>query len=91
MNTTKTYRLARTFCEDHWYRGCGDTDTIVSESNPFVVVEMDAAGYADMLSDADYYWTCRDQFDSDYRNLCASARRVRDALIKAGPPVEVTA
>ena len=87
----KTYRLARMFCEDHWSRGCGAGDTIVSESSPVVLVELDADGYADMLSDADYYWTCRDQFDSDYRNVCASARRVRDALVKAGPPGGLTA
>jgi hypothetical protein len=82
---TKTYRLARTFCEDHWERDCGQTDTVLRVTERFVTVTLDDEGYADMLSDADYYWSCRDQFDG-YSAIIASASRVLDALRKQGPP-----
>ena len=83
---TKTYRLARKFCDDHWDRGCGETDNVLRVTERFVTVALDAEGYADMLSDADYYWSCRDQFDPAYRDIIASASRVLDALRKAGAP-----
>ena len=84
--TTKTYRIARKFAEDHWDRGCGETDNILRVTERFVTVALDADGYKDMVSDAEYYWSCRDQFDADYRDVCASASRVLDALRKSGAP-----
>lgn len=83
---TKTYRLARKFCEDHWERDCGETDNVLRVTERFVTVEMDAEGYEDMLSDADYYWSCRNMFDHGYSDIIGSARRVLDALRKQGPP-----
>lgn len=81
---TKTYRLARTFCEDHWDRGCGETDKVLREMKRIVEVELDIDGFRDMLSDADYYWDLRTEMGGD--ELCRSAKCVLDALEKAGPP-----
>lgn len=86
----KTYKLAVTFCDDHWDRDCGETDMVLDRSSNRLTVELDTAGYSDMLSDARYYWECRDQFDSDYRYLTDSAGRVYRALSKAGPPTDET-
>lgn len=88
MSTTKTYRIARKFAEDHWYRDCGETDVIVAESKTTLQVQMDEEGYEDMLSDAYYYWECRDQFDGYYRDVIQSAKRVMASLLKAGSPGE---
>lgn len=82
---TKLYRIAPTFAVDHWERACGHTDVIVKSSRKGITVEMDAEGYADMLSDADYYWECRDEMEMP--ELAASAKRVMASLKKAGPPV----
>jgi hypothetical protein len=82
----KVYRLAPKFSEDHWDRECGENDVIVKQNQRFVYVEMDQAGYDDMLSDADYYYTCRDQFDEYFKDICYSAKNVKDALIKQGAP-----
>lgn len=79
----KVYRLAPKFAQDHWGRDCGQGDIIVKQNERFVYVELDQAGYDDMLSDADYYWECRDQFEG-YADVCSSARNVRDALVKGG-------
>lgn len=84
----KVYRLAPKFVEDHWYRDCGENDVIVKQNKKFVYVEMDQAGYDDMLSDADYYYECRDQFEG-YADISASAKSVKVSLIKQGAPNEV--
>jgi hypothetical protein len=81
---TKLYRIAPTFAVDHWERECGQTDVIVKATRKGFTVEMDSAGYADMLSDADYYWECRDEMEMP--ELAASAKRVMASLKKAGPP-----
>jgi len=82
--TTKTYTLAATFADDHWERECGLTDLVVKRTKNRVTVVMDAEGYSDMLSDADYYWDMRDETGAD--SLSRSAKRVLDALLQAGPP-----
>ncbi len=84
VSARKVYRIARTFAEDHWARECGAGDEIMHTDRHTVTVILDADGYADMLSDADYYWAMRDELDD--APLYRSARRVRDALIKAGAP-----
>ena len=81
---TKTYRLARTFCEDHWDRGCGETDKVLREMTRLVEVELDIDGFRDMLSDADYYWDLRGEMGM--ADLARSAKCVLDALEKVGPP-----
>jgi len=83
MNT-KTYRLARTFSQDHWDRDCGDTDNVLRATDRLVWVEMDVDGYRDMLTDADYYWDLRGEMEM--AELARSAKCVLDALVKAGPP-----
>jgi hypothetical protein len=90
MEPRKTYKLAAAFAEDHWQRELGTTDTVLGVSGRRVIVELDTEGYSDMLSDAQYYWECRDQFDSNYKYLTDSAGRVYRALTKAGPPIDET-
>jgi hypothetical protein len=83
--TTKTYTLASTFADDHWERGCGETDIEVKRTANRVTVELDAEGYSDMLTDADYYWDMRSEMDG-LEGIVRSAKRVLDALLQAGPP-----
>ena len=85
MNATKTYTLAWLFVMDHWDRQCGETDVKVKQSGNRVTVSMDADGYRDMLTDADYYLVMRDEMDG-LEGIVRSAKRVMDALLKAGPP-----
>lgn len=81
---TQVYRIATTFAIDHWERACGWNDVVIKVTKKGVTVEMDSDGYSDMLSDAEYYWEMRDEMSLD--SLCQSAKRVMDALVKAGPP-----
>ena len=85
--TSKTYRLSPTFCRDHWERDCGETDKIVKEGKYCVYVQLDADGYADMLSDADLY-SDHTHFDppADFYKLAQSAKRVAKVLRAEGPP-----
>lgn len=85
MSSTKTYRLAATFVMDHHDRGCGENDRVIRRTKTHYIVEMDAEGYEDMLTDADYYWDARHEMDG-LEMICRSARRVLDALIQQGPP-----
>lgn len=82
--STAIYRIAATFADDHWERDCGATDVEIKRDKRTVTVVMDAEGYADMLSDADYYWDMRSETGMD--SLSRSAKRVMDALLQAGPP-----
>jgi hypothetical protein len=81
----KQYRIAPTFAQDHYERACGVTDVMVSITRKGWTVEMDPAGYADMLSDAEYYVECGHEMD--WPQLIKSAKRVMEVLRKAGPPV----
>lgn len=55
--TTKTYRLAATFVEDHMARGLPEQGTlrVVRALKNVTVVELDLPAYLDLLSDADHY------------------------------------
>lgn len=88
---TRVYRLSPTFCNDHWSRDCGETDTIVKEGKFCVYVRLDPQGYADMLSDAELY-SDHTQFDppQGFYHLAQSAKRVAAVLKQDGPPVEDT-
>jgi len=85
--TTKTYKLPKRFADDHWSRDCGETDKIVRETSTHYIVEMDAEGYSDMLSDADLY-SDHTHFDppQDYFGLAQSAKATVKALTAAGEP-----
>lgn len=83
--STKIYKLAALFAMDHHDRGCGETDRIVRQTKLHWFVEMDAAGYEDMLTDADYYHDMRHEMDG-LEGICRSAKRVLDALLEQGPP-----
>lgn len=85
MNATKTYRIAALFAMDHYDRGCGETDRVIRQTKNHYTVEMDAAGFSDMLTDADYYWEFRGEMDG-VQGICRSAKRVLDALLEQGPP-----
>lgn len=85
---TKEYRLPPTFARDHWERACGVDDVIISASSRAYVVEMDVAGYRDMLSDAEYYWECRSEMQMP--GLTKSAKRVLEILVAVGPPAGYT-
>jgi len=82
---TRTYTLAALFCDDHYDRGCGQTDVVVKRTATRLTVTMDVEGYRDMLSDADYYWDCRSEMDG-LEGIYRSAKRVLDVLLREGPP-----
>ena len=87
----KSYRVAPKFVWDHWARDCGENDVLRTEGKYVLTVWLDQEGWDDMLSDADYYWDCRDEIIagvpySYMRTLCDSAKRVADALRKQGRP-----
>lgn len=83
---TKVYRLPRRFAMDHWHRDCGRNDEIIRETKTHLYVEMDAEGYGDMESDADYYADAGSEMGRDYAGLIASARATLAALRKQGAP-----
>jgi len=80
---TKTYIVPAKFYFDHIDRDCGKTDKIINKKRNRVVVELDQDGYEDLLSDADYYWYCRDEMDLA---LCKSAKRTMEILQLVGAP-----
>lgn len=88
MSDTAIYRLSKCFADDHWSRGCGETDEIVRETKSHYYVKMDAGGYSDMLSDADYYCFMPGDFLEAHMfiGFIASARATLAALRKQGPP-----
>lgn len=51
----RTYTVPAAFYADHVERGCGESDRVVKTTSRTVTVELDAAGYIDLRSDADYY------------------------------------
>lgn len=89
--STAIYRLPKRFAEDHWNRDCGRTDEIIRETRTHFYVKMDADGWGDMESDADYVIDSGSEMGWEYQGLIASARATRDALRKQGPPSAVTA
>lgn len=81
----RVYRVPALFYADHIDRACGLTDKVLKRGSRIHIVELDYAGYQDLLSDADYYWEMRDEMD---RSLSLSARSTIEALLKAGSPVQ---
>lgn len=84
---SKIYTISRVFAEDHWGRECGKSDVVIRGNKRTVRVLLDDDGYSDMLSDAEYYYDCRADFEEGYKDVIQSARRVMNTLKKVGPPV----
>jgi|DEB19_MinimDraft_3_1074340.scaffolds.fasta_scaffold161973_2 hypothetical protein len=82
--STKTYVVPATFYLNHLSRECGATDKIISRTQKRIVVELDRVGYFDLLSDADYYWYCRDEIAEP--SLTNSAKRTMQILKADGAP-----
>ena len=82
----KLYVLPKRFYDDHRLRDCGRTGVVLESFTNTIVVQLDNAAFEDLRTDADYYWSCRDQFDSDYKSLCRSAKRTLDYLANVGAP-----
>ena len=86
------YLIASGFAYDHWARDLGEGDIIAPAVHTKGVhahrvgVYLDAAGYDDMLSDAQYYADMRGELTGDAKWLADSAARVVKALLKRGAP-----
>jgi hypothetical protein len=76
------YKVPAIFYLDHKDRGCGLTDKVIEVKGNRVTVELDQAGYADLLSDAKYYYECRDEIEMPA--LCNSAKRTIATLDNKG-------
>ena len=80
------YKLPARFYFDHLYRDL-PSGTLVSQTQRYVVVELDRESYDDLLSDADYYsnsW----MFERDLLGLCSSAKATA-RILRATPLVEI--
>lgn len=82
----KTYKVPKAFYLDHLLRDCGKGDLVVNRKGNVLEVELDEQGYNDLLSDAEYYWSCRDMFDGLDYSLFRSAKTTFEKLVKAGSP-----
>ena len=80
---TKVYKVPAKFYLDHIGRDCGKDDKLISKNSNQVIVQLNQDGYEDLLSDADYYWYCRDEMDY---GLSRSAKRTMEILKLAGAP-----
>ena len=86
------YLLANGFAYDHWARDCGEGDIVEPALHAKGVhahrvgVYLDAAGYDDMLSDAQHYASMREELTGDDKKLADSAARVVKVLLKRGRP-----
>ena len=72
---TVTVKLPTRFYDDHADRGLPAGD-LVKRTKRYVVVELDAAAYGELISDAEHY-ADRSQFDQRdpfLRGLCTSAK-----------------
>lgn len=79
-------KVPRRFYDDHVDRGCGETDRLVSVTMKHYVIELDEAGYVDLLGDADYYVDMLPELDRCYFGLVASARATLKILRASGGP-----
>lgn len=83
---TRVYVVPATFYDDHIGRDCGVTDRIISQNKRQFTVELDQVGYEDLLTDAEYYWDCREALDMVRPAIIRSAKRTYEYLVKAGAP-----
>jgi hypothetical protein len=81
---TRRYRLLARFYDDHCSRDLPG-GTVVSRRKNEVTVELNAAEYTEMLSDARYY-SDRSMFEWEQQYLCSSAEGTARRLEKTGPP-----
>lgn len=80
----RTYRLPPTFYEDHTARDL-PAGNVVRETKQHVYVSLDAAEFAELLSDASHYST-PGMYGPEYLGLVSSARATVRALVAAGQP-----
>ena len=80
----KVYRLPKTFFDDYSSR-FEIQGTQIRESKSHYFVALSQPDYVDLLSDADYYHTCKDQFDPSCYGICDSAKWTLLALKQQGP------
>ena len=80
----KIYRLPKAFFGDYCSRF--EIKMVkIRESKNHYFVPLTTNDYTNLLADADYYHTCKDQFDSASFGLCDSAKWTQRALINQGP------
>jgi uncharacterized iron-regulated protein len=82
----KVYSVPTIFYDDHEGRDCGLTDKVIKRGKLITVVEMDYAGYQDLLTDADYYWDCRTEMDMVSKKIIRSAFSTLQSLQKQSAP-----
>lgn len=68
------------FYNDHKFRDLPSGQVIQEYSNGKVKVVLSQNELSDLLSDAQYYSECADQFDSTYQGLCKSATATVKAI-----------
>jgi len=85
--TVKKYRLLARFYDDHVARDLPGGRLISRRKNE-VTVELTAAEFDEMLSDARHY-SDRSQFEWDQQYLCSSAEGTVRRLEKTGPPPDL--
>lgn len=87
MSARATYRVPRSFADDHFARECSKTSKIIDVDGNNYIVEMDADGWGDMESDADYYVSMGTrELGREYFGLVSSARIALHRLRDQGPP-----
>lgn len=84
VGPTVELALPPRFYEDHVSRDL-HPGRVVRRTKSSVVVRLDAAAYADLLSDARYYSDAA-EWGSEYLGLASSARATVKRLLKAGAP-----
>jgi hypothetical protein len=68
------------FYNDHKFRDLPSGKVIKEYSNGKVKVVLSQKELSDLLSDAQYYSECADQFDSAYQGVCKSATATVKAI-----------
>lgn len=87
MTTAKRYRLSPSFWHDHVRRDLNDGTTVSKSGRYCVYVDLDRAGYDELLSDAQHYVKMGvAEFGPELRSLIDSAKRTVKVLNTEGPP-----
>jgi hypothetical protein len=73
-------KLPAKFYLDHRARDCGQSGKIVRSTQNYVIVELDAIALDDLLSDADYYASLRENDFQENKGVCLSARATVKAI-----------
>jgi hypothetical protein len=68
------------FYYDHKFRDLPSGKIVQEYSNGKVKVVLSQGELSDLLSDAEYYAECADQFGTEYQGLCKSAKATVKAI-----------